>query len=88
MRGMTPQQRDELFNQYKSDIYIMLISLEISNPTATAMMKRFEMQITNWFGPIKRAPIVTAQQAARIMLKRSAAGIYENGSFDNERKTY
>ncbi|WP_298491146.1 hypothetical protein [uncultured Lactobacillus sp.] len=65
MSRINENDRDRLLGKYKSDIYLMLVSLGVKEASVTALMKYHEASIERAFGPTRRAPIVTAQLAAR-----------------------
>ncbi len=63
----------EELDKYKADIYQMLISLGCSETTTAALMKGNQSKIQGWFGNgDSRSPIVTAQMAARLILRDPA----------------
>ncbi|MCZ3784576.1 hypothetical protein ABVC46_01690 [Lactobacillus crispatus] len=57
-------------DKYKADVYQMLIALGCSETTTASLMKSNQQNILGWFGEnSSKAPIVTAQMAARLILR-------------------
>ena len=57
---------------YKEDIYLMLICLGCNERTTAALMRKNNENILTWYGRGANGPIVTAQWAARLILREEA----------------
>lgn len=63
---------DTALGSYKEDIFLMLECLGCNERTTTALMRKNKDNIPRWFGGA-RGPIVTAQWAARLILREESS---------------
>ncbi|MCI6762713.1 hypothetical protein [Lactobacillus crispatus] len=64
---------DNALGSYKEDIFLMLRCLGCNERTSAALMRKNKNNIFKWFGGVTRGPIVTAQWAARLILREESS---------------
>lgn len=70
------------YYSYKSEIYKTLLAFKISERATTALMKKYDDRIQVAFGPVAKAPVMTAQVVARLIVQN----YWENMDiFDDEK---
>lgn len=66
--------------KFKSEIYTMLLAFGTKRNQAIQIISANEELIRNWIDPRGKGPIVTAANAARIMLKKGGMSSFEETS--------